>query len=150
MVTSMYTISYTYMPRKLPLPSTQTQLFAGLLGASLDLRQLLKLFTKLICAFNPLPLAPGRKRKSYQRIFCHRVTLWGMILQCLLKDRTLDRVVASFRHRKANAFSAGKKPLSTRIKSKQTTSCSNARQRLRMTAEKWRESRGLKATRCFG
>lgn len=126
----MYIVSYTYMPHKLPLPSTQTKLFGSSLGASLDLRQLLKLFTKLASALNPLALAPGRKRQPYRRIFCHRVTLWGMILQCLLEDRTLDKVVVNFRHRKANALSAGKKPLSTRIKSKQTASFSNARQRL--------------------
>lgn len=130
MVTSMYGISYTYMPYKLPLPSSQTKLFPSPLCSNLDLRQLLKLFIKLGAASKDLALPPGRKRNFYKRIFCPLVTLWGMVLQRLLEDPTLEKVVVSFSHGKADALRPGKKPVSKKLKSRQNTSFSNARQRL--------------------
>jgi len=117
------------MPRTLLLPAQLPQLFAAPLGARLDLRQLLKLFIRLGAApGRALPL--GRKRAFYQRVFCPLVTLWGMVLQRLLADPTLENVVVHFAHGTADALRPGKKPLSQKIKSNKTASFSDARQRL--------------------
>ena len=126
MVTSMYLFIYTYMPAQFPLP--RSNLCPSC--AHLDLRHLLKLFVKLASPDPHRPLPPNRKRHSYQRIYSYLVTLWGMVLQSLLADRSLDQVVVSFRHRKADALLRGKKPLSSKIKSRQTAAFSKARTRL--------------------
>jgi Transposase DDE domain len=118
------------MPLLLPLPSTHSQLFPSPLCANLDLRQFLKLFLKLAAAFHDAALAPQRKRKFYQRIFCPLVTLWGMVLQRLLADPTLDNVVMNFFHGKADGLRPGQNSPSKKLKSRQTASFSNARQRL--------------------
>ena len=118
------------MPSPLPLPSRHAQLFPSALCANLDLRRLLKLFVKLAAAFGDLAPPAGRKRNYYQRIFCPLVTLWGMVLQRLLKDPTLDNLVTQFSHGKADALRPGKRRLSKKIKSRQTASFSNARKRL--------------------
>ncbi|MDO8675021.1 MAG: IS4 family transposase [Candidatus Omnitrophota bacterium] len=126
-------MSYTYMPSSLPLPSSHTQLFPSAMCASLDLRQFLKLFLKLGAAFKDLALPSGRKRKFYERIFCPLVTLWGMVFQRLLADPTLEKVVVSFAHGKADVLRPGrkgKKGLSKKMKSRRTTSFCNARTRL--------------------
>ena len=114
------------MPSQLPLPSTPAQLFPSALCANLDLRQLLKLFLKLAAAFHDPAPPPHRKRKFYQRIFCPLVTLWGMVLQRLLADPTLDNLVTNFFHGKADALRPGQKSPSKRIKYRQTASFSNA------------------------
>ena len=125
----MYIVLYTYMSRTLPLPAQLPQLFAAPLGARLDLRQLLKLFTRLGAA-KDLALPPGRQRAFYQRVFCPLVTLWGMVLQRLLADPTLENVVVHFAHGQADALRPGKTRLSQKIKSTKTASFSDARQRL--------------------
>ena len=118
------------MPSPLPLPSTPTQLFPSALCAHLDLRQLLKLFVKLAAAFHDPAPPPHGQRKFYQRIFCPLVTLWGMVLQRLLADPTLDNLVTNFFHGKADALRPGQNSPSQKIKSRQTASFSNARKRL--------------------
>src|SRR5882672_6851482 len=121
---------HTPMPSPLPLPSTPTQLFPSALCAHLDLRQLLKLFVKLAAAFHDPAPPPHGQRKFYQRIFCPLVTLWGMVLQRLLADPTLDNLVTNFFHGKADALRPGQNSPSQKIKSRQTASFSNARKRL--------------------
>src|SRR5882672_6622613 len=131
---------HTPMPSPLPLPSTPTQLFPSALCAHLDLRQLLKLFVKLAAAFHDPAPPPHGQRKFYQRIFCPLVTLWGMVLQRLLADPTLDNLVTNFFHGKADALRPGQNSPSQKIKSRQTASFSNARERLPLEKEAvWRD-----------
>jgi hypothetical protein len=67
----------------------------------------------------------------YERIFTLRITLWYLLYQCLNFDLTLAGVVADARRGGADSLGQrGKKKLSKRIKSAQTGSYNDARQRL--------------------
>jgi len=86
----------------------------------------------------PLPAQPRSKaqRKKnptrfYERIFSLRVTLWYLVFQRVNTDRTLEAVVRDARRGGADGLvkARGKKP-SKRIRSRQSTSFNDARQRL--------------------
>ena len=115
------------MPLPLPRPSAHPKLFASSLSATLDLLQLLAFFGTLARRFQKLPPPEGRKRKFYNRLFSPWVTLWGMILQRLLADHTLENTVESLCAGQADRLH---KPFSKKVRSRKTASFSNARQRL--------------------
>src|SRR5688572_12747347 len=86
--TSMYRVTYTYMP--LPTPTSSPKLFASSLCSTLDLIELLRFFRTLPSLLKKLPLPEGRKRPFYDRLFNPWLTLWAMVLQRLLQDHTLE------------------------------------------------------------
>ena len=79
----------------------------------------------------------GRKKKSvpagrfYQRIFSLRVSLWYLIFQRLNFDHSLAAVVSDVRAGGADRLGRrGRRMLSKRIRSTQTSGYNQARQRL--------------------
>lgn len=111
--------------KKAPLPPPTATLQSQF--SSVQLRQQFrKLLTQSLMKSWLGPAAGG----FYQRLFTPLITLWYVVFQRLSKDHSLDKVVANARWGGANALSPRGKPLSARIKSQQSTSFSDARQRL--------------------
>jgi hypothetical protein len=75
--------------------------------------------------------ASDHPRGYYNRIFSLVVTLWYLIFQRLNADKTLDAVVKDARKGGADRFSPSRRErLSQKIRSKETTSYNDARQRM--------------------
>jgi len=102
------------------------------LRASVSVAQLLALFTRLLAhpLGQPWPLASCGRRRFYQRLWSPLITLWYLLWQRLHLDPTLDAVVKDARGGGADALCAPLKKLSARLRSRATTSYSDARQRL--------------------
>lgn len=100
--------------------------------ASVSVAQLLALFTRLIAQplGQPWPLAACGRRRFYLRLWSPLITLWYLLWQRLQLDPTLDAVVKNARGGGADTLCAPHKKLSTRLRSRATTSYSDARQRL--------------------
>jgi len=102
------------------------------LRASVSVIQLLAFFTRLLA--QPLgqsgPLARLGHRRFYDRLWSPRLTLWYLLWQRLHLDPTLDAVVKDARGGGADTLCAPHKKLSARLRSRATTSYSDARQRL--------------------
>ena len=102
------------------------------LRASVSVAQLLTLFTRLLAQplGQPWPLAPCGRRRFYNRLWSPLITLWYLLWQRLHLDPTLDAVVKDARGGGADALCARPQNLSARLRSRATTSYSDARQRL--------------------
>jgi hypothetical protein len=75
--------------------------------------------------------APSSPSRFYQRIFSLRVTLWYLLYQRLNFDQTLAAVVVNLRAGGADRLARrGRKKLSRRVRSRQTSAYNQARQRL--------------------
>ena len=123
------------MPNKLPKPSPLQPLAFTPLALSFDLKSLLGLFSRL--RPDALTFWTSQSLKvPYQRIFCPLVTLWCMVLQRLLADHTLDNVQTQLTLGNCDAL-LPRKRLSRLIKSEQTASLSDARDRLPLTFIRW-------------
>jgi hypothetical protein len=94
--------------------------------------QLLTVFTRLLVQPlpQPWPLASVGRRRFYDRLWSPLITLWYLLWQRLQLDPTLDAVVKDARAGGADALCAPHKKLSVRLRSRATTSYSDARQRL--------------------
>jgi hypothetical protein len=127
-VTSMYMYIHTYMPNSLPKPSLPQPASFTPMALNCSVKDLLRLF----CRFGPDSRTFWKSRPSkrpYTRIFCPLVTLWSMVLQRLLADHTLDNVQAHVTSGQCDGLIRGRK-LSRLVKSQNTASLSDARQRL--------------------
>lgn len=102
------------------------------LRARVSVPQLLALFTRLLAQplGQPWPLAPSGRRRFYDRLWSPLITLWYLLWQRLHLDPTLDAVVKDARTGGVDALCAPHKKLSARLRSRATTSYSDARQRL--------------------
>lgn len=102
------------------------------LRAKVSIAQLLTLFTSLLT--QPLgqswPPPSVRRRRFYDRLWSPLITLWYLLWQRLQADSTLDAVVKDARAGGADALCHPLKKLSARLRSRATTSFSDARQRL--------------------
>lgn len=80
----------------------------------------------------------GHPRGFYDRIYSLVVTLWYLVFQRLNPDKTLDAVVKDLRKGGADRFSPSpRKRLSKQVKSADTTSYNDARQRMPLGFLKW-------------
>jgi hypothetical protein len=75
------------------------------------------------------PVAPEGKRGSYQRCFTPLITLWYLIFQRLSPDQTLATVIFDALSGGADALARADCQPSQKLKSSQTSSYSDARQR---------------------
>lgn len=102
------------------------------LRASVSSAQLLALFARLLTQplGQPWPLARSGRRRFYDRLWSPLITLWYLLWQRLHLDPTLDAVVKDARSGGADALCAPERKLSARLRSRATTSFSDARQRL--------------------
>lgn len=144
----MYFIHHTYMPRKLPIPSTQKNIILNPMGFCICLPELLKLFlsvaplvkthkkssvqkdkSKALPKSRKRSKKKPRKKQDSGRIYSSLITLWGMVLQRLLGGASQEQIVSLFMEGNADALRPGKKP-SKRIKSGKNVSFCKARQRL--------------------
>jgi len=102
------------------------------LRAKVSVAQLLALFTHLIAPplGQPWPWATSARRRFYCRLWSPLITLWYLLWQRLQLDSTLDAVVKDARAGGADALCASHQKLSARLRSRATTSYSDARQRL--------------------
>jgi Transposase DDE domain len=66
----------------------------------------------------------------YERLWTPLITLWYLVWQCLQPKHTLEKVVTDARRGGADRLCSRGKSLSQKLKSKATTSYSDARQRL--------------------
>jgi IS4 transposase len=119
------------MPRKKTTHFTPFKFFSSPLCSNLKLFELLNLFIQLTSVIKDIPLPDGRKRPFYKRLYTPAITLWGMILQRLMADHTLENTVDAFIDGKADRIkSSDNLPFSEKVKSSRTTSFSDARQEL--------------------
>jgi Transposase DDE domain len=110
------------MPHKSKRPSSKKTELIG----PFKLCKLQRLFVEKFASLPPPKRGP---RGSYSRVFPPLITLWALIFQRLLKDHTLDHLLAQVANGGCDGIVPGKKP-SELIKSQSTSSISDARSRM--------------------